>query len=334
MPNTKGCAIRHKTIDRCLQNRHGYSIAEMMNICNEALELRGLRAVSSMNTIRDDITEIANTYCADIETIRSGRNKRYRYADCSFSIYNSSLSERDVADLEEALSYLGIFSGRPQFEWIEDTLLRIRETLSYRTAERKRGIVGFDDNPGLRGREYAGILFDAIRLGKAMSLQYQSFNDTCPHSFTVHPYYLKEYNNRWFLLAAINGYDRLTNFALDRITGIKDAGVEYRRNTEYDFDEYFKDIVGVSRHNGQEVTEVVLRVSNELLPYIETKPIHHSQRTIENGDEGGLVQISVIPNFELEQVILSYGDGIEVLSPLPLREKIAGRITKAAKKYE
>lgn len=92
MANTKGYAVRQKIIDRCLKSERGYSIQEMMDKCNLELEERGLHVVTSKNTIRDDILEIQNTYYVDVETIRNGRNKRYRYKERDFSIYNAPLT--------------------------------------------------------------------------------------------------------------------------------------------------------------------------------------------------------------------------------------------------
>lgn len=59
--------------------------------------------------------------------------------------------------------------------------------------------------------------------------------------------------------------------------------------------------------------------------YAETKPLHESQRN-KWTDKGFLVTLKLIPNLELEQVILSYGEDVEVLSPQSLRDTIESRI--------
>lgn len=333
MANTKGYTVRQKVIDRCLQSERGYSIQEMMDKCNLELEDRGLHIVTSKNTIRDDIMEIQNTYFVDVETIRNGRNKRYRYKERKFSIYDAPLSERDIANLQEILSTLSLFQGRQQFKWIDETNLRIQSSMSCHPL-RNYHIVKFDDNLLLKGREYLTYSFEAIRLHHSLELEYKCFNTLNAQNYIIHPYYLKQYNNRWFLLAQIDGYNTLSIFALDRICCMKEASVPYIINIEYDFDEYFKDIIGVSKPKGGVVEDIHLWINKELLPYIETKPIHSSQITFDKGENGAVVQISVIPNFELEQMILSYGEGLKVLSPLQFKEKIKKRIWESLNNYD
>ena len=333
MANTKGYAIRQKIIDRCLQSERGYSIQEIMDKCNLELEERGLHTVTSKNTIRDDILEIQNTYFIDIETIRIGKNKRYRYKERDFSIYNAPLTEKDIANLQEILSTLNLFQGKQQFKWIEETNLRIQSSMSCHLRQ-DCPIVEFDENPFLKGLNFLPHLFDAIHLHHALDLEYKRFNSTTVLHYIVHPYYLKQYNNRWFVLAQTNEYSTLSIFALDRICSITEAAVPYVHNTKINFKEYFKDIIGVSKPKGASVENIRLWIDKELLPYIDTKPIHHSQTILEQDDNGATVQITVIPNFELEQMLLSYGESLKVISPLSLENKIRERIRKSLNNYD
>lgn len=333
MANTKGYAIRQKVIDRCLQSERGYSIQEIMDKCNLELEERGLHVVTSKNTIRDDILEIQNTYYIDIETIRIGRNKRYRYKEHDFSIYNAPLTEKDIANLQEILSTLNMFQGRQQFKWIDETYLRIKSSMSC-LSQQNCHIVEFDDNPFLKGLNLLSHLFNAIRLHYALELEYKSFNATTTQHYIIHPYYLKQYNNRWFLLAQTKEYNTLSIFALDRIHSIKEASVPYIHNANLDFKQYFNDIIGVSKPKDASVEEICLWIDCKLLPYIKTKPIHHSQIILEENEKGATVQITVIPNFELQQVLLSYGESLKVISPPSLKEKMWERIKLSLNNYD
>ena len=78
---------------------------------------------------------------------------------------------------------------------------------------------------------------------------------------------------------------------------------------------------------------VVLFVINEHAPYIETKPLHHSQQIIERQEDGIVIQIKVQHNFELEKEILGFSDGIKVLSPNRLRKRIKERLEKGVLNY-
>ena len=98
--------------------------------------------------------------------------------------------------------------------------------------------------------------------------------------------------------------------------------------TDNDWDDYFYDIVGVTRPQGVDIQEVVLNFSPVLAPYILTKPIHPSQKD-KNEPSGLEVRIKVIPNIELIKLLLSFGDQVEVISPEHLRDTIKESLKKA-----
>jgi len=135
-------------------------------------------------------------------------------------------------------------------------------------------------------------------------------------------------------LAFTQGYANLSIFALDRIVSIKEATAAYVPNKQSDFDKYFDDIIGISKPKDGVKQDVRLWINRNLLPYIITKPMHHSQTIIEEYEDGDIIQIALIPNYELEQLILSYGEQLIVLSPQSLREKIKEKTKNSSKNYD
>ena len=131
--------------------------------------------------------------------------------------------------------------------------------------------------------------------------------------------YIKQYNNRWFLLGLNNERKVITNIPLDRITGIYNIGILYKP-TDINFEEYFDDVIGVTI-NEAEIETIVLKFAPERYPYVVSKPLHGSSKFID--PENHLVEIKVIPNKELEALIFSFGNQVEVMSPQWFREKIA-----------
>ena len=123
---------------------------------------------------------------------------------------------------------------------------------------------------------------------------------------------------------------KISILALDRIMDMREIRLDYIPNTCIDLDEYFKDIIGVTRANTPK--EIIrLKFSEHRFPYIETKPIHNSQRTIDHRNR--IIEIEVIPNKELISEILSYGIDVEVLSPQHLGGQIASILKGAINKY-
>lgn len=142
---------------------------------------------------------------------------------------------------------------------------------------------------------------------------------------------MKEFNNRWFLFGWCEDLGLITNLALDRIDSFEAANSEFRENADIDFEEFFDDVVGVTIPDSP-VESVELKFSPSRFPYIKSKPIHMTQRYPD--PENGVVEIRVKVNKELETLILSYGNDVEVLSPQSLRDSIASRLESASQLYK
>lgn len=331
MANVKNGAFREIIIDRCLQSRRGYSTKEIFDKCNDALERRGEMPLSAMNTIRNDIAAIENRWHVIVEQIRSGREVRYRYENPSFSIFNTPLTENDIAQLMQSVSLLQRFEGMPGFEWVEEMSAHLQLTVSTGSEP----VVGFDENKELKGMSFFTPLFKSILAKKTIRISYKSYKSDKLIEAVIHPYYLKEYNQRWFLFALNDEFKNISNYALDRIVSVTKASTKYIPNTTIDFAHYFDNVVGVSVVPDVEIQTVEIWVDKEQLPYTLSKPIHKSQKVVERREDGSAVlSIKVAPNFELIQLLLSFGDRIEVLSPEPLREEIYSRIKNNLQKYE
>jgi predicted DNA-binding transcriptional regulator YafY len=149
----------------------------------------------------------------------------------------------------------------------------------------------------------------------------------------LHPYFLKQYNNRWFLFGKSGDAKSITTTALDRIESIQLISEVYLPNTEINFEEYFEDIVGVSVPLDSKLEKVVLKIDAESWPYIKTKPIHGSQKIKEQTSEYTIIELQLIPNYELEALILSHAEKVEVIGPEALRKKISERALLLKEKY-
>ena len=152
---------------------------------------------------------------------------------------------------------------------------------------------------------------------------------------TFHPYLLKEYNNRWFLLGVKGAKQNILTIALDRIQAIQTkTSVSYITNQQFSPKTYYKDIIGVTVNEGLRADQVELFVYNSSAPYVLTKPIHHSQELVERQKKGVIIRLTVKHNFELEREILGFGETMIVLKPKRLRNRIEKRIREALDQYQ
>ena len=324
MATNKNALLRYKTLDRCFQNTgRGYNFEELLNEVNLALtEDEPNSSGINVRQLREDIRFMRSNagYNAPIETkIFDSKKHIYFYSDPSFSIYNSPLNETEAKQMKGALELFQRFSGSPGFEWVEGMNVMLKN--KFGGGDDK--VISFESNVDYTGYNWISPLFNAIVQKKVLWVTYTPFTGGS-FSFVFHPYYLKQYNGRWFILGLNEelGIETWT-LPLDRIHALKDAKIAYI-STDLDWDYHFSEIIGVTRYH-KPIETVELLFNDKRGKYVETKPLHESQRN-KWTDEGFLVTLKLIPNLELEQVILSYGEDVEVLNPKDLREKIEAKV--------
>ena len=330
MADTKYPIIRYQTLDRCFRNKYKrYYIENLIEACSEAIyDYCGKEIGCSRRTILNDIDFMESTagWCIPLERYKDGKRVYYRYSDPDFTINESVLSESDLNKLNEAVALLERFKGMPCFEWIDDLLFKLQSGL-HRSSDT---IIDFEHIPSLKGMNHLDKLFHSILYRQTLEVTYVTYGNE-KHIWTIHPYLIKQYNNRWFLFGKnASSQGRISNLPLDRIEDIADSGTPFEEDDSL-FKQKLEDVVGVSINWMAEVETVRLRFSEDRFPYVLTKPIHKSQRTVD--EAGHVIEIDVIPNKELESIILGYGDDVEVLAPDALRQQIKEKISKMLEKY-
>ncbi len=334
MATNKHAQIRYLTLDRCFRNSgRNYTIDDLLEECNASLyEFDSNAEGIKRRQLFDDIKfmESEQGYSIELEeNLKLGRKRLYRYADPNFTISSQPLNESDANQLKAALLTLSRFKGLPQFDWVDELSIRLDE--SFNLSRDSQNVISFEENEYLKGKEFISTLYDAIHYKRALKIEYQSFNSEEIQSLIIHPYYLKQYNNRWFLFGKNTDFENLTNLPLDRIKSIKEADIEYIEST-IDFQEYFEDVIGVTIKDDK-LEKIVLKVSNTTINYIKTKPLHGSQKILEKSNDFTIIELEVIPNYELESLILSYGENMTVINPLSFKERINNRICLMQKNY-
>lgn len=335
MPSNRHAQIRYKILDSCFRNTgQDYSFEDLRNAIDEALsELEPNHKPISTRTLRGDIAfmESEAGWMADIERHQVGRQCYYRYRDPKFSINNQPLNKSELIQINTALEIIGRFNGMPQFGWVNEIITKLND--GFHLKEAGNEIISFDSNEYLKGIEFLGELFNAIHTEKALKITYRSFKSAFDVEMVIHPYYLKQYNNRWFLFGLNEKHQTISSLALDRIVSIDSTAIKYNPNQDIDFKEYFDDMIGVTKPSNGQITRIELFFDNDQAPYVLTKPIHSSQKKVSHDEDGLLISINVIPNFELERLILSFGDKVKVLSPSSLADKIVQIHQKSLNMY-
>ena len=334
MATNKNAIIRYQVLDKCFRNPgRKYYMIDLIDACNDALfDLDPSSSGVKRRQIFDDIKFMKDSrgYNAPIESYKDGKKAFYRYEDTNFSINNQPLNEQEAQQLKESLLTISRFKGMPQFEWLEELKARLDQSFNLSTDE---NIMSFEENPFLTGREHINTLYNAIVNKQTLIIEYHPFKSDSDISFNLHPYHLKQYNNRWFLFGLNEKDKKITNVALDRIKLIKDSKTHYIINESIDFSEFFDDIIGVTIPENKDTNKILLKIDIDLWPYIKTKPLHGSQKIKEENERFAIIQLELLFNYELESLILSYGEKVEIVEPKGLQEAISTRIESMYKRY-
>lgn len=332
MASNKHAQIRYKVLDDCFSNfRRKFYINDLLERCNEALReiYSSDHSGIKIRTLRSDISYMrdrAGEAGVEIEVLDDGNGNYYRYSERDFSIYKHGLAEGDLAQLKETIMMLQRFNGMPNFDWMSELVVKLEDKLNLRGGS--QSVVGYDENKSYTGLDWFQDLFDAIINKIVLRITYTTFTEVT-YEWIIHPYYIKEYNNRWFLFGLNEENGTLYNIPLDRIEEIQQVNKEYIDSKD-NIEEYLEDVIGVSVYP-LEKENIQLKFSKHRFPYIMTKALHHSQRIVDFDNH--IIEISVIPNNELDALILSFGKDVEVLSPTSYREKIQTIIKETYEKY-
>jgi len=335
MTTNKQATIRYHALDKCFSNPgKRYYIEDLIEACNQAIsEFVGKNEGIKKRQVFDDIRfmESEQGWSIPLDRIKDGRRVFYRYSSKSFSIKNRPINETELNQLRDTLLILNRFKGLPQFEWMEELLLRIESSLSIK--EDHKPVVGFEQNVYLKGLNFFSVIFNAIQYKRVLQIQYLSFRQTRPESITISPYYLKQYNSRWFMLGYNERLNCLSNLALDRIIEISEMDRTYTSNESIDFEEYFEDVIGVTVRDNQKPVSILLQINRKLWPYIETKPIHGSQKIKEKKEDYVVIELKLQINYELISLIFSLGEDVKVIAPDQLRELMKSKGEALLKNY-
>jgi predicted DNA-binding transcriptional regulator YafY len=336
MPINRNALIRYKVIDSCLQRRNRkWTLDDLIEAVSDALyEYEGTDKGISKRSIQADIQMMRSDKLGYFAPIIVKDKKFYTYEDSNYSITNIPLSASDLSKMNEAVEMLKQFKGFSHFSELNDVVQKL-ENHVYTNAQKSFSIIDFEKNDNLKGLSFLDELYQSVVQKKAVKLTYQSFRARQEQSFVFHVWWLKEFKNRWFAVGVRDSKKQILNLALDRILSTQILDIEeYIVNESLSPDEYYRHTYGVSVSENLRPILIKIFVTRQHAPYVLTKPIHHSQKLVEEREDGIVIELKVQHNFEIEKEILGFGEGMTVLEPKKLREALKKRIKNALNQYE
>ena len=329
MPQNKNVFLRYKILDSCFSSgRTDYTVERLHDKIEEVLGYR-----ISERQLREDMRNMREIYNAPIDKkIYEGHRFYYCYSDPHFSIYRTDLSDEEFVALRSTIEMLGRYrSGNP---WLEEVIASLE--CRFDVLPNNERIVYFDENKELAGIERLSELIEHALNHESIELTYCKFGGVV-HKYFFSIHCVKQYNGRWYVCGLSKlrkpGHSyRHSIFSVDRIIGFKKSNKMFVEKTTIDYSVYFKDVIGVTVPKESVPLQTFrFRFSSDSFPYVQSKPLHHSQRIVDA--EQGVVEITVKRNKELDQKIFSYVPDVEVLEPLEYRMEIIAELKKNLEKY-
>lgn len=336
MSINKLALIRYKTIDECLKNRfRKWSLEDIIErVASMLYEYEGITSGVSKRTVQADIQLMRSDKLGYNAPIVVTDRKYYSYSDASYSITKVPINSNDIDKMKEIVGVLKQFNGFSYFDEMSEMITKLENNLNKSTHQSKN-CIQFESNHQLRGLKNINPLYQSILKQVPLLIEYKSFKALKSQNSIYFPYLLKEYRNRWFLIAKPKKGTTLLTLALDRIIEFQELPNEpYMEYKGVDFDRYFEDLLGVTKSEKDRPHKVILKINKLNAPYVLTKPLHHSQQVLNEDPDGVIIRIDVVLNFELEREILGFGECMKVLAPRNLASRIKNRLAQSAQQYE
>jgi predicted DNA-binding transcriptional regulator YafY len=340
MPVSKKALRRYQILNRYLQHRKGYTIMELTEIVNEELASLQDDGVKD-KTVTDRMIRIDLESMQEVYPVVIGKRdgKKYYYENSDDSIDNINISEQDKTAISLAVGVFARFKGTPIYDKFSDAVTRIMANSVIRKINTSdtRNIVQVAEVSENSGVEWLETIYNAIVEKKALKLEYKNFGKKTSIRI-ISPYMLKEYRNKWYMIAYVHGLDKPDKtllHKLSRIIDIQSADDKYEEDSNFNGNKYFKYTLGVFHKHAEEPIEVKLKLRGKsIITLFSEDKVHPTQELIPISEEEATLEMRVYNSPELETFILGYGEAIEVIEPEHLKNKITERIIKTSILYQ
>lgn len=312
--------LRYQAIHNRLKNPHLPSRwQDLAHHCQLFLQDRlGIDKQPAKRTIELDIHRMRNGHLGYYAPIKYNRENGYYYSNLNFEINQLDISSADLEALYEAIKITRNITSRLNILAIEKPLANLMDILNLHFEPDCKKYIYLEQSANEPGLLWVDCLYNAIRCKKVLNISYHPFDkEHVNHIFS--PYFIKEYNNRWFTIGYEHNMDKIINLALDRMKEVK-SSLQSFVNKEIDHDEMYSHVYGVTIKDHANPIKITFKTNVLLAKYLISKPIHPTQSVLHQDHEQIVFQLNVIENYEIRRVLWSYYPDLEVLTPASLKD--------------
>lgn len=282
--------------------KHPCSFQDILSFLEQQSDFQGYNFVISKRTFQRDLDDIRSIFNIDVKFDFS--RKVYLIEEQENPDYNDRILE--AFDTFNALNITDSISNHIHFE------------------SRKP-----------RGTENLYGLIHAIKNKFKISYSYYTYWDETPIIRTVEPFALKEFKNRWYLIAKDDKDERIKTFALDRLSELEISSRHFKKDETYCVENHFKYCFGIITPNDltDEPEEIILSLTAFQGKYIKSLPLHHTQKVIIDNEKELRIRLTLHVTFDFIMELVSLAENLTVIQPVSLKEEIINKLKETLANY-
>ncbi len=309
--------------------------SRLHQICEKLESFKGRRVsirefISMFNvterTIKADLHLLREEYLAPIEYDAKARG--YYFTENFAFRGELGLKPQDLSVLKLATSTLAQYKHLGIYNQLDELLAKIEKSIKFKTDDNasKYNFIQFESVPFFAGGEWVGFFIQAIQEKKCVTFSYQKFQAEAPKVRSLHPYFLKEHRNRWYVIGHDEAAKDLRMFGLDRINKPSlIENIQYRPN-HIDLAQMFNNSFGIFIDFRSKPEEVILSFTPSRAKYLKSQPFHAQQldpkRILADNAQEFRVKFDFVLNQELLMELARLGKDVKVIKPQQLKDDL------------
>lgn len=256
----------------------------------------------SKRTLQRDIREIRNLFGVDIEYSTSSKG------------YYIIQNESENMNFQRMIEAFDMFNS-----------LNIAQDMSDFIHLEKRRPQGTENLYGI---------LHAVKNKIAIKFSYLKFWEDEVSQRLVEPFGLKEFKNRWYVLAKDYKDGRIKSFALDRLSNLEFTNTIFDVPINYNIEDSYRYCFGIISPDDEQPQEIILSFNPFQGKYIKTLPLHDTQQVLIDTQNELRIKLILCITHDLVMELISFGDNMMVLQPQSLVDEIKSAHKRAFKKYK
>ena len=312
---SKSAFRRYKVIDGLLRNpmRKYPNMNEIIDACLDKLDF-----LPSKETIQKDLANMRLPYPDGFDApIRYCHiNRGYEYTDPNYSLAGVSLRQEELDTIRESVDLIRSIGGsRISHQFTNAVEKLLSATIEKSNSDENRPIIQTMIPPISRGFEHFDCFYKACKEKTPVSFIHFSYKKRTFTNIIIHPFLIKEFENRWYIIGYSENHTEIRTFGMDRISEPILLKKKFYKVDSKEMDEHLNEIYGVFPIPNTKKETIKIHVSQLGTHYLQAYPIHESQNIIKNSEGTSTITFQLIPSIELARYFLSQGRHVRIISP-------------------